>query len=89
MGPNWIALPIAKLGKVYQIGNDDSFQTELAENVNQITGGRHDFVGTRKNEGARPEAPQVISRFSAAVVNQSLAAAKFREEPCGRGGYQE
>src|SRR5208337_2069651 len=84
-----VTSPIAELGKVDQIRDSDGFQSEFAEDVDEIAGGRDDFVDPRQDELSGAEASQVVASFAAPIVNDALLAAQFCEEPGGRGREQE
>src|ERR1700682_3996644 len=85
------ALAIAELREVDDVRHGRSWQSEFAEDIDQIAGWNDNLIDARERELGRAEAWEVIAGLAAVIVDQSLAAAclHLREYRRGYGSEQE
>ena len=74
MRTHWAPFAKRKLAHVHNIGYSLRLDPEFPKDVHQIFGGDDQTIGLGQNRSRAGKAPQVITSFSAVIVNDCLLA---------------
>src|SRR5208282_4729732 len=64
------ALTIAELPEIDNVRHNRCWQSEFAEDLDEVAGGNDNLIDTRENERGRAEALEVVAGFATVVVDQ-------------------